>query len=225
MPRIARGLADNFVYHILNRGNNKQIIFQKKQDYMAFINLMLKAKRRWPVKILAYCLMPNHFHMMITPIRAEYLSKWMQWLMTSHVRSYHEHYGTSGHVWQGRFKSFIIQRDEHLITVMRYIDANPVRSRLVASAGDWLWSSHREMLGKSNRNLIDSAPVELPKDWESCVNDVIKKEELDGIRQSIRRQSPYGSVEWRLTVCKDLGLEHTIRPRGRPKLQLEVIEK
>lgn len=224
MPRIARGLADNFAYHVLNRGNNKQKIFQKEQDYRAFVNLMLEAKSRWPMSILAYCLMPNHFHMILMPMKAEHLSEWMQWLMTSHVRRYHQHYETSGHIWQGRFKSFVIQKDEHLITVMRYINANPVRGGLVDSAEQWPWSSHREILS-SKGNLIDRAPVDLPEDWDKYVNDPMNEKELDKIRQSLKRQCPYGEMAWQLATCKNLGLEHTIRPIGRPKNQVNVAKK
>lgn len=138
MPRIARGLVDGFVYHVLNRGNGGQKVFHKDQDYEAFIDLMKKAKARYAIKIFAYCLMPNHFHMVVVPIQAEELNKGMQWLMTSHVRRYHRRYGTSGHIWQGRFKSFIIQEDNHLLTVLRYVEGNPVRAGLVNSATDWL---------------------------------------------------------------------------------------
>ncbi len=137
MPRIARGLVDGFIYHVLNRGNGGEEVFHKEQDYKAFINLMKKAKERYPLKILAYCLMPNHFHLVVLPIHGKDLSRWMQWLMTSHVRRYHKHYGTSGHVWQGRFKSFIIQEGSYLLTALRYVESNPVRAGLVSSAKDW----------------------------------------------------------------------------------------
>ncbi|HAJ56426.1 MAG TPA: transposase [Candidatus Omnitrophica bacterium] len=216
MPRIARGLVDNFIYHILNRGNNKNKIFHKQQDYQAFLNLMIEAKKQYPIKIFAYCLMPNHFHLVVMPNKAEDLSKWMQWLMTSHVRRYHKHYGTTGHIWQGRFKSFIIQNDAHLITVLRYAEANPVRSKLVKSAEGWRWSSHGEMLGENKRRLINKAPIELPDNWNKYVN-YGAEENLEKIRQSIKRQSPYGDTEWQSAICKQLGLESTVRSIGRPK--------
>ncbi|MFH1624527.1 MAG: transposase, partial [Pseudomonadota bacterium] len=98
MPRIARGLAGGFVYHIINRGNGRQKVFHEDEDYQAFVDLMVEARNRYSIKTLAYCLMPNHFHMVLMPLRAEELSRYMQWLMTSHVRRYHRHYGTSGHV-------------------------------------------------------------------------------------------------------------------------------
>ena len=217
MPRIARGLVDGFSYHILNRGNGKQEIFHKDQDYEAFVGLMSEAKARYEVKIFAYCLMPNHFHMVVVPIHAEELSKWMQWLMTSHVRRYHRHYGTSGHIWQGRFKSFVVQEDNHLLTVMRYVEGNSVRAGLVNSAKDWLWSSHRKRIGKKLPLLIEPAPINLPCNWDRYVNESLTGNELERLRQSVNRQSPYGTSMWRLRISKKLGLESTLRPRGRPR--------
>jgi putative transposase len=116
MPRIPRGQAAGYVYHIINRGNGRSEIFHKSQDYQAFLDLLAAAKKRQPVKVLAFCLMPNHFHLVLEPAHTTALSKFMQWLLTSHVRRYHRHYRSSGHIWQGRFKSFPIQRDEHLLT-------------------------------------------------------------------------------------------------------------
>jgi len=217
MPRIARGLADGFVYHILNRGNAKQKVFQKAQDYKAFTDLMEKAKNRYGIKVFAYCLMPNHFHMVLMPIRAEELSKSMQWLMTSHVRRYHKCYKTSGHIWQGRFKSFIIQRDDHLLTVLRYVEGNPVRAGLVRSARDWLWSSYGERIEIRSCRIIDRIPIELPQEWSKYVDEPLTDKELGELRRSVNRQSPFGNREWQEEMCQKLGLEHTLRPRGRPR--------
>lgn len=220
MPRIVRGLADGIIYHVLNRGNGKQRVFHKSRDYEAFINLMKKAKELYPIKIFAYCLMPNHFHMVVMPMKAEDLSKWMQWLMTSHVRRYHNHYGGSGHVWQGRFKSFPIQNDNHLLTVIRYVEGNPVRASLVSSTKDWEWSSHRENVGEIPYALVSKPPIELPQDWSHYVDQPITKNELEKLRQSVNRQSPFGTLSWQEKVSKELGLESTIRPRGRPRKEI-----
>ena len=222
MPRVARGLVDGFTYHILNRGNGGQTIFHKDQDYRVFANLMDEAKARYSVKIFAYCLLPNHFHIVVMPLQAEELSKWMQWLMTSHVRRYHRHYGTSGHVWQGRFKSFLIQEDAHLLTVLRYVEGNPVRAGLVSSASEWSWSSHKERIGEKPRLSIDEVPVELSKDWGGYVDAPLIKRELDMLRKSVNRQSPYGTQVWQMKVSRELGLESTLRPRGRPKKRIGI---
>ena len=219
MPRIARGFIDGFVYHVINRGNGGQPVFHENRDYQAFVDLVKKAKRVFGVKLFAYCLMPDHFHMIVLPGKAEHLSKWMQWIMTSYVRRYHHDYGTNGHLWQGRFKSFIVQQDEHLITLMRYVEANPERAGLVNTSKEWYWSSHRETLGKRLRTVIDELPIGLPKAWESCVHTMLTESDLQRIRESVNRQSPYGTPIWVTTLCRELGIESTIRPRGRPKKQ------
>lgn len=217
MPRIARGLADGYIYHVLNRGNSKQEIFRKSHDYNVFIDRIKEAKSNYPIKIFAYCLMPTHFHIVVLAVKAEGLSKWMQWLMTSHVRRYHKHYGTRGHVWEGRFKSFIIQKDNHLLTVLRYVEGNPVRAGLVKLAKDWPWSSHRESINEKPHFLIDEPPIELPQDWARYVNEPLTVKELAELSESVSRGSPYGLPTWQIDVSIELGLESTLRPRGRPK--------
>lgn len=225
MPRIARGLADGLIYHVLNRGNGKQTVFHKDRDYNAFVELMKEAKKKYEVKIFAYCLMPNHFHIVIMPIRAGELSKYMQWLMTSHVRRYHRHYETSGHVWQGRFKSFIIQEDNHLLTVLRYVEGNPVRKGIVKSAKQWNWSSHCESINEKPVLLIDKIPLELPNDWSRYVDMSSTNEETEEISKCVSRGCPYGVPIWQVQISDELGLESTLKPRGRPKTIIEKGKK
>lgn len=184
---------------------------------MGFLSLIGNAKALYPTKLYFYCLMPNHFHMVLAPEKLENLSKFMQWLMTSHVRRHHKKYETSGHIWQGRYKSFIIQQDNHFLAVGRYVEGNPLRAGLVKSAVDWPWSSHHETLGYRTRGLLDELPLELPPDWNLYVDQPQEDRELSKLRESLNRQSPYGSNEWQVTITKELGLESTIRPRGRPK--------
>jgi putative transposase len=189
MPRIARALIDQGIYHVINRGNARQDVFHKEKDDESFVELLREARDRWPVKILAYCIMPNHFHMAPVPEQAEYLSPWMQWVMTSHVRKYHRHYGSSGHVWQGRYKSFIIQD----VMVLRYIEGNPVRAGIVKSAKDSSWSSHRENAGITEKRLTGEIPIVLPTDWTSYVDEPMTAYELERLRECARRQAPYGN--------------------------------
>ena len=141
MPRTARASQGGYCYHVLNRGNGRRTVFRKDGDYAAFLTLLGEAGERTPIRLLAYCLMPNHFHLVVWPIHDGDLSRYMQWLLTAHVRRYHRHYHSSGHVWQGRFKAFPIQKDDHLLTVMRYAERNALRAELVARAQDWRWSS------------------------------------------------------------------------------------
>jgi len=216
MPRVARGLADGLIYHIINTGNGHQQVFHTDGDYRAFVDLVAEAGGRYTVKLLAWCIMPNHFHLLVSPERADDLSRWMQWLMTSHVRRYHRIHKSSGHVWQGRFKSFIVQEDRHLIAMARYIEGNPVRAQLVSSAKDWTWSSHR---GRTviSETCDDNLPIELPIDWTGFVDQKLSEGELGRIRTSIQRQTPFGSPPWQMRICQELGLESTLNPKGRPR--------
>lgn len=217
MPRIARALSDNGYYHLINRGNGRQQIFHKEGDFRAFVELMQTARSQYPVKILAWCLMPNHFHLLVQPEIAECLNKFMQWLMTSHVRRYHQHYRTSGHVWQGRYKSFAVQDNDHLITVVRYIEANAVRAGLSASAAQWPWSSHASRIAYSEGMQADTLPITLPDDWAAYVDTPLTDSEIEKLRNSVNRQAPYGKEDWRDELCGKMGLESTVRPRGWQK--------
>ena len=211
MPRIPRGQAAGYAYHVLNRGNGGATVFHKDGDYAAFLNLLATAKSKFPIKVLGVCLMPNHFHLVVQPANEAALSRFMQWLMTSHVRRYHRHYQSHGHVWQGRFKSFPIQQDGHLLTALRYVLRNPVRGGLVEHAIDWSWSS----LGFPS--LSDPLPVETPSDWLQWIDQPLFDHELTTLRTCVNRQQPFGVEDWQVTMAATFGLESTLRRRGRPR--------
>ncbi len=217
MPRIARPLADNNCYHLINRGNGRQQIFHKDTDYQAFVDLLLQARGKYSVKLLAWCIMPNHFHLLVQPVEADLLNKWMQWLMTTHVRRYHKHYGTSGHVWQGRYKSFIVQDDDHLLTVTRYIEGNPVRALLAPTVGQWQWSSFQGRIAATDELQPDPLPIALPGDWAAFVDTPLTDAEIEKVRNSVNRQTPLGHESWLEEMCVKLGLESTVRRRGWQK--------
>jgi putative transposase len=222
MPRSARGLVGNSYYHVINRGNGQQRIFHKDSDFAVLISLFEDAREKYSVKVYAYCLMPDHFHLLVKPAIAGDLSRWMQWLMTSHVRRYHRRYGTSGHIWQGRFKCFIVKEDEHLLAVTRYIEGNPVRSGMVESALEWRWSSHAVRVTTFGVLPVDSLPLDLPDSWTEYVDMPLMDHELDKIRHSVNRQAPYGDSSWQLEKCSELGLESTLKPLGRPRKKKKV---
>lgn len=217
MPRTNRALVDNCFYHLINRGNGRQQIFHKDGDYSTFMDVLLPERGKYGVKLLAWCLMPNHFHLLVQPSEADQLNKWMQWLMTTHVRRYHKHYGTSGHVWQGRYKSFIIQSDDHLLTVVRYIEANPVRATLTPTARQWPWSSHQGRNAATEELRPDPLPINLPEDWTAFVDKPFTDAEVEKVRNSVNRQTPFGNERWRDEMCLIMGLESTVRRRGWQK--------
>ena len=218
MPRPKRATPGGYCYHVLNRGNAQQEVFHKDADYLAFVRLFDLASARMSMRVVAYCLMPNHFHLVLWPRGDGDLSRWMQWLLTTHVRRYHEHYGTTGHVWQGRFKAFPIQEDEHLLTVLRYVERNPFRAGLTPRVTGWRWSSltlHES--GESRPAWYHDGPVPRGRDWVQHVAQPQTDAELLALRRSVQRGVPYGSETWQRRTVKKLNLESTVRPRGRPK--------
>ena len=171
------------------------------------------------MRILGWCLMPNHFHLVLWTHHDGDLGRWMQWLLTSHVRRYHRHYGGSGHVWQGRFKAFPIQQDDHLLSVLRYVERNPLRANLVQRAEEWSWSSLRTRLDAQPEAILARGPAPLPSHWQSWVNEPQSEPELTALRRSLDKGTPYGSGHWTRLTAKRLGLEFTQRSRGRPRKQ------
>jgi len=216
MPRIPRGLAVGGVAHVLSRGNARATVFHSPPEYEGFIHLLQKARERHPVDLLAFCVMPNHFHLVVRVERAGELSAMMQWWLTSHVRRYHRRNATSGHVWQGRFKSFPVQEDRHLLTVLRYVLLNPCRAGLVHDPWAWRWSSlwFDPMLGRW--------PVEPPRDLRTWLRQGLVESELEEVRHSIARGTPYGDELWQTRAASEWGLETTLRPRGRPRLPADA---
>lgn len=188
MPRIARKIAGGCVYHVLNRGNGLQRVFHKDGDYQAFTGLLGQLPERFQVEILSYCLMPNHFHLLLRPREGASLSRGLQWFQTTHVRRYHRHYGGSGHLWEGRYKSFPIEDDEQLLTVVRFVEGNPVRAGLVGTATGWSWSSHRERRGLERGGILAPLPLTLPGEWTAFVDAPLSARELEKVRSSIARQ-------------------------------------
>lgn len=215
MPRIPRGLIGGHAYHVLNRGNGGATVFHKDGDYAAFLELLTAAKKKFQVNVFGICLMPNHFHLVVQPATEATLSPFMQWWMTSHVRRYHQHYRSHGHVWQGRFKSFPIQQDGHLLMALRYVLRNPVRAGLVEHAMDWPWSSLRFP------SLSDPLPVEMPLEWVQWIDQPLFDHELTTLRTCVNRQQPFGREDWQSKIAETLGLESTMRKRGRPRKPLE----
>jgi putative transposase len=216
MPRTARASRGGYCYHVINRGNGRTQVFRKEGDYHAFVKLIADACERLPMRVLGYCLMPNHFHLVLWPHQHGDLSRWMQWLLTAHVRRYHRHYHSRGHVWQGRFKAFPIEEDEHLLTVLRYVERNPLRAELVRRAEKWAWSSLAVWHSDSLPEYLHRGPVPRPANWLDHVHQPLTEAELERVRRSVNRGTPFGSAEWTERTAKRLGLEASLRPRGRP---------
>jgi putative transposase len=217
MPRIRRISPDNAIHHVLNRGNRRAAIFQKPGDYDAFMNLLCDTLDHVPMRILAVCVMPNHFHLVLWPQKGSELSAYMQWLMNAHVRRHHQHHGTTGlgHIYQGRFKNFMVQSDVHLYNVIRYVEGNALRAGLVADAALWRWSSLARRFTPDGRAYLTEWPVPRPPDWPDFVNTHIPPDELQKLQCSVKRGAPYGDQWWVRKTVKMYGLDSTVRTPGR----------
>ena len=171
-----------------------------------------------PMRVLGWTLMPNHFHLVLWPHHDGDLSQWMHWLQTTHVRRYHRHYKSDGHLWQGRFKAFPIGHDDHLLTVLRYVERNALRAGLVQRAEQWPWSSLAAWIQVGERpSYWHEGPIPRPEGWVEWVNEPATEGELNALRASIRRGKPYGNSSWQQSMAVRLGLEASMRPRGRPR--------
>jgi len=200
MPRPLRPVDDGLIYHVINRGNNRQRVFRKQSDFAAFLDALGQLKERRPFELYGYCLLDNHFHLLLRPKETS-ISRIMQSLMVSHTQRYHRYYGSGGHVWQGRFKSPVVQNDEHLLTVLRYIEANPLRARIVRKAEKYPWSSYSvHGLGQSN-GLVDrlvtydelgKRPETRQRKWAEMVHAPQREAELAAVRRSVATGLPYG---------------------------------
>jgi len=202
---------------VLNRGNGRAEVFLKNEDFAAFLDLMEEASERLPMRVLAWRLMPNHFHLVLWPYGDGDLSRWMQWLLTSHVRRHHRHDHGSGHVWQGRFKAFPIEEDEHLWTALRYVERKALRANLAGRAEGWPWSSAAALMRGKRAGLLHPGPVPRGNDWLDWVNQPQSEAELAALRKCIERGTPDGNESWQHATAERLGLEASLRPRGRPR--------
>jgi putative transposase len=217
-PRFATG---GYVYHVLNRGVGRARIFEKAQDYAAFLRVLREAHDWLPVRLLAYCLLPNHWHLVAWPQKDGELSEWMRWLTVTHTQHWHAHYHSAGTgpVYQGRFKSFPVQEDDHLLTLLRYVERNPLRAGLVSRAEAWAWSSLGQAQADEENPVLASGPVARPAGWTKQVNEPQTEAEVQAIHECVVRGRPFGNESWAQKTARRLGLGSTLRPRGRPLKQ------
>lgn len=222
MARSPRVDVVNIPCHVLNRANRRAQMFMTHGDYAAFERLLEEAKKQAPVALYAYCLMPNHWHLVAAPYSDGALSVFIQWLTHTHAKRWntaHDATGT-GHLYQDRFKSFPIQTDEHFLTVCRYVERNALRANLVERAEHWRWSSawRRQFGSDEQSGILDAWPVPRSNDYLEWLNTPHTADELQAIRSSIQRGKPYGAPEWTGHIAGQFGI--SVRQRGRPRKKM-----
>ena len=169
--------------------------------------------------------MPNHWHLVLWPRAQRELSRFVGWLTLTHTQRWHAHYRNvgSGHLYQGRFKSFVVEQDEHLLSVCRYVERNALRAGLVTQAARWRWCSlwRRGRGSGEQQTLLSDWPVPRPANWRSWVQQAQTPAEEEALRRCVQRGAPFGSAGWVERMARRFGVESTLRPRGRPKKERE----
>ena len=198
-------------------------LFKKDADFAAFEQVLAEAFERVPLRILGYTVMGNHWHFIVWPKPGQHqqVSEFFRWLTVTHSQRWHAHHGTAGmgHVYQGRFKSFPIAADEHLLTVLRYVERNPLRAGLVERAEDGGGEACIAALQERRKSgpCLPSRRCRWADIGCEHVNAPQTEAELAAIRRSVVRGQPFGGEAWAAKVARQMGLEHTFRPRGRPQ--------
>ncbi|WP_165075057.1 REP-associated tyrosine transposase [Paludisphaera rhizosphaerae] len=225
MGRSLRLVEDGLVYHAINRGNNRDVVFLDDDDHAAFLDALGRTQAKYPFRLFGYCLMSNHFHLLLRPEEGVSISRVLQSLTVTHTWRYHRRRRTSGHVWQGRFKSPVVQDEGHLLTVLRYIEANPLRAGMVEDPTTYRWSSapahatglanpllapfpEWDALGRDERSRQSA--------WRRKLRGSQPEAEILAIRTSLRTGLPFGEPEWADSLAAALGRTPP-RPRGRPR--------
>jgi putative transposase len=208
MARNARQSLGGIVYHVLNRAHSRVTLFAASQDYEAFEKLLVEAYERLPIRILAYCIMPNHWHLVLWPDQDGQMSRFLQWLTATHARRWrmnHQSVGL-GYVYQDRFKSFPVEEDEHFLTVCRYVERNPLTAKLVRRAEQWRWSSLRRRVRRDRQamQLLAHWPIRPSslEEWLALVNGPQNEKELARLQQCSEKGIPFGSDRWRERLAR-----------------------
>lgn len=217
MPRRLRRSLQGAVFHVMNRAVRRNVIFESTADYEAFARLVREASRKYKVRIIAYCLMPNHWHFVVVCERIAEMSRWAHWLEGTHANRWNGAHGTrgSGAVYQGRFKAVPVQKNRSVLRVCRYVERNALRKGLVPVAEAWAWSSLYALCNNCGVIPLESSPILRPGNWVEFVNKPENQRELEALRTMVRRNHPIGNREWQEAVAPFVGL--TLRDPGRPR--------
>ena len=218
MTRARRICPAGFFFHVLNRANSRNRIFNSNFDYADFLDIIREAMGVYPTKVMAYCLMPNHWHFLLQPSADNELSSFMGWISTTHTRKYRRsnHSTGEGPLYQGRFKSFPIKCDDHFFIVRRYIERNPIRASLVTKAQDWAWSSIGQDYFDIPKLKLSDDIMRPQENWLAIVNSPQTEAESKQVQTSIIKGKPFGDVHWCKETAAKLHLELTLRDAGRP---------
>ncbi len=219
MPRSSRYAAGGVVFHVLNRGVGRRNLFDKADDFAAFERVLKETLRLRPMRICGYCWMSSHWHFVMWPENDGDLPAFMQQLTNTHVKRWKEHRHETGYgpLYQGRYKSFPVQTEGYFYQLVRYVERNALRANLVERAEQWRWSSLCPGRRESNNEILTAWPLPRPANWIDLVNEPQTEAELEALRHCVQRGTPFGQEDWVVATASRLGLEASLRPRGRPR--------
>lgn len=221
MARATRVDVADQVYHVINRANARVQVFDTDNDYRQFEDILAEAVERYDMRLLAYSIMPNHWHLVLYPKRDGDMQAFMAWLTNTHTRRWHAAKGTigQGHLYQGRYKSFICEEDSHFLTLVRYVERNAKKANMVKKAENWKWSSvwRREKGTQEQQKMLSPWPIKIPRNYVAWLNAPQTEAEEQAIERSIVKNLPFGGDRWTLKTIEKFGLEQTARGVGRPK--------
>ncbi|TAN59817.1 transposase [bacterium] len=225
MPRQPRLIVAGYPHHIILRGNNRNAVFYNDTDRRFFLKCLKAAKEKTKSKIYAYCLMTNHLHLLLEPSSEDGAGDLIQSLGRRYVRYINQAYKRTGTLWEGRFKSSLISRDEYLLSCARYIELNPVRAKMAGSPKDYPWSSFGFRAEGRPDELLDEDPVykglgatpsERQVNYKEWFKRSASEEELSSIRNAVQKGGIFGNKGFFDRVAQLKGRDVVLRPRGRP---------
>ncbi|NVD71493.1 transposase [Duganella sp. BJB1802] len=225
MARLPRLIVPGQPHHVIQTGNNNQPIFRETEDYQAFLGWLRTAAKNYKVAVHAYVLMPDHLHLLVTPADEEGLGQMMQWIGRYYVPYFNQKYGRSGTLWNGRYKTSLIDAEQYFMSCSRYIEFNPVRNGMVGRAEDYPWSSYPHHAGLRSDGLI----VDHPKFWElgntpfqreaayiALAEPALSEEEITLISKALLKGWPLGTEQFKTALQHKVKRQVLPAKRGRP---------
>ena len=221
MPRIARAVAASFPHHVIQRGNNKEVVFIEKEDREKYLKLLKKYSDKWKSPVLAYCLMTNHVHLLVKPKENDSLYKMMQGVTLCYTQFVNRRYERTGRLWESRYHSCVVDKDSYLWAVARYIETNPVRAGMVKKAEDYDYSSARFHIIGGNNDVINEELFEEAqrKDYRVFINAIISETEIKAIQYHTKTGRPLGSEQFVKKMERKMGRAFSLNKPGRPRQQ------
>ncbi len=226
MARLARLVVPHYPHHVIQRGNDQQLIFRDEEDYAVFLKWLRDAVRRFKLAVHAYVLLPNHFHLLATPVDETGLARTMQWLGRYYVPYFNHKYQRAGTLWQGRYRTTVLEPERYLLLCSQYIELNPVRAELVAAPDHYPWSSCAHHVGiKADSLITDHAlywalgntPFEREAAYKTILEQPLGREELVSMRDATNKGWVLGSEKFKQGIAKQTTRRLDPLQKGRPK--------